>query len=201
MTLPRIPHKQLDATLMRRDAEETVTARKTYAVNPRSLDTPSMATDIITAGYVADIYTSRARAYRSAAQEIPSDTWTKLVCDVESYDVDDEYNTTTGEFTSADGGVYAVTAVCTYEPDIVGFRQCAIYKNAYVDTAGAQTAAVMGGSPPCVNAVAAVSSILVLSPADVISVYTYQDSGTALNTMGGSANTTAIIQRIATILV
>jgi hypothetical protein len=53
------------------------------------------------------------RAYRTAAQSIPSTAWTKVQYNTEEYDIQGEYDHVTNfRFTAAKAGKYLVTAIC-----------------------------------------------------------------------------------------
>jgi hypothetical protein len=139
------------------------------------------------------MFTGRARAYRSAAdQAIAATTWTKVQLDGETYDPGTMYdNAVNYRFTVAAGyaGYFLVAANLTvYGDAAVGFGRAAIYKNGAVAAIGIQ-------NYPVTAAIASlhVEDLLSLADADYIEIYVYLDAAGHVQT--GSIYTWAFFTR------
>ena len=81
--------------------------------------------DVITKRIIKDLvpvagFTSKARAYRgTSVQSIPNNDVTKVQLNAESYDIDDEFDSTTNHrFVAADAGYYLICAQCRLDTGV-----------------------------------------------------------------------------------
>jgi len=127
--------------------------------------------------------------YKSADQSINSGTWTALTFNTEEYDTDSfhDNSTNTSRITipSGKGGKYLFTATVVYnDSSSTGVRSFGIYKNGnpfgqlYL-SAGVSSFYAIGTGSRMLDAVAT----------DYFEIHAYQNSGGALNIIGGQTYT------------
>ena len=135
-----------------------------------------------------------ARAYKQAAsQTIPNVTDTKVILEVEDYDIQGEYNPTTYRFTAKKAGLYIVLAQVFYMP-VVNQKEYEshIYKNGARFKGFAVVA--VGTSYAIISNIA----LVFLAANDYIESYTYQNSGSsAVCSNAGIQNNFMAIAKIA----
>jgi hypothetical protein len=134
---------------------------------------------------------SGCRVYRSTAQSIPGATWTKVQFDTEDYDNQNEYdNSVNYRFTAKIAGVYQVSATVIYTGSAANTRTLTnIYKN------GANFAAGNDSSSVSTSQGQTVGVPIKLEVGDYIEIYTYQSSGSAVNTYT-SNNCFLVVQKM-----
>lgn len=135
-------------------------------------------------------FSSLASVYLSAGQTIPSGTWTKVNFSTESYDVNNEFDTSTYKFTAAEGGYYSITAQVTFSEPIErvgtmvkknGSEIISIYSHNY-------------GSGGGLRGIVATKDVKLVS-GDYIEVFVVQNSGVAQTCQNSAARTFFTIHR------
>jgi len=123
---------------------------------------------------------SRARAYISADQSIPNNSWTKVEFDAEDFDQQSEFDSATNyRFTATVTGYYQVNCRVEFDYHTAGSRGIAIYVNGAVNSYGSS---FMGSA--AIGAL--VNDIVYLTAGQYIEVFVFQDSGGALDLNSGS---------------
>jgi hypothetical protein len=126
----------------------------------------------------------RFRAYLASVQTgIPTGNFTKVLFVNESFDYNNNFNTTNSRYTVAIAGTYAIIAQLTYTSIVANKSyQVAIRKN---NVAINYSASMNGNSTGSFSALA--SEQLVLAVNDYIEIWTYQDSGGTVSLQGEAA--------------
>jgi hypothetical protein len=145
---------------------------------------------------------SRARAYISAAQAIPDNTWTKIQFNAENFDEKSEFDPVTNfEFTAKEEGYYQVNARTEFTLTTLvdgSHISIAIYVNgsvwAYgnslqVSTDGASSKTMVYNNAPVV------SDVVYLQAGQTISIYVYQFTGVSQNLGSGQTRTFVSIHK------
>jgi len=117
---------------------------------------------------------SRSRAYLSTVdQSIPDITWTKIELNAESYDNQNEFDSTTNyRFTATEAGYYFASGKIVYTA-VVDQKNyiVAIYKN------GIRVSQKHTNASGTARAGVAVSDVIYLAEGDYLELWTYHDSG------------------------
>jgi hypothetical protein len=146
---------------------------------------------------------SRARGYRATStQSIASATWTKIQFNAENYDEKSEFDSTTNyRFTAKEDGYYQVNARTRYTITAAGandYLGIAIYVNgtayAYGNNLAIGTSA--GNTDIYSNNAPNVSDSIYLTAGQYIEIFTYQDSGAAMNINFGTAETYVSVHKL-----
>ncbi len=122
---------------------------------------------------------SRCRAKRSADQTMTTNSFTKIQFNAESYDTQNEYDSSTNyRFTAKKGGYYLISAVaCVLTPDNGSRNMILIYKNG-VSVQGTEGEQIPGASQyPRPNTI----DILQLTTNDYVEIFFYHNSATDKN--------------------
>lgn len=130
----------------------------------------------------------KARIFLSASVSIPSAAWTILAFDSENYDVGmmhDPLANTRITIPTSGAGPYLVIAAITFASNATGNRGVRIQKNGAGEVVRDLEAAPSAGSVTTVDA----SDVLLLNPGDYIEIAAWQNSGSALNALGGTDRT------------
>lgn len=126
-----------------------------------------------------------ARVYRSAAQSIPNATDTAVSFDAETRDTNNIHDNATNPsrltVPAGKGGTWRIKAQIRFVPNGTGQRYCIIKKNGATDLASKYEAGTAG-----IETFVDVSDEAVLVAGDYIEIFTYQNSGAALNLEGGT---------------
>jgi len=142
---------------------------------------------------------SKARAYRTGNQDGYYSNWWKVNLNTESYDNNNEFDSTTNyRFTVKEAGYYSITGQVTKQLSSNGWYEAAIYKNG--------SAIVIDVSPFCGNDtgdgnpiydVRHMSDIVYLEKDDYIELYAVNKRGSGnLQVVGGSNRTFLSIHRL-----
>ena len=126
--------------------------------------------------------------FKSASQSISNNTFTAITFNSEDYDTDSFHDTSTNTsritIPSGKGGKYLITGVIIFQDNATNDRTVYLYKNGVSDQElFAQKNA--GGF----NTSNGLSFVKVLDAADYIEVFALQNSGGALNIIGGTLAT------------
>ena len=126
--------------------------------------------------------------YKSANQSINNNTFTAITFNSEDYDTNSFHDTSTNTsritIPSGKGGKYLITGVIIFQDNATNDRTVYLYKNGVSDQElFAQKNA--GGY----NTSNGLSFVKVLDAADYIEVFALQNSGGALNIIGGTLST------------
>jgi len=117
---------------------------------------------------------SAARAYKHAAdQSIPNSTYTKVVLEAESYDIQGEFDPVTNyRFTAKAAGLYLCVGMLDYEPVVdQTIYQMAIYKNGvFFQACNCYSSGTTAGTPLIV-------AVVQLAASDYLEAYALQFSG------------------------
>ena len=116
-------------------------------------------------------------AYGSAATSIPNETYTKVVYNVEDFDTNSNYNTSTSRFTPTVAGYYQINA--SSRLGSMTATQCIflIYKNGDSYIRGASSSISSGFVYPSVSGL-----VYCNGTSDYIEIYIYQNSGSTQGT-------------------
>jgi|GEM_PF-5635820 len=135
---------------------------------------------------------SAARAYRSSNQTIANSTWTKVLFDAESFDTQDEFDSTLGyRFVAKENGYYLVCASVQFAANANNYRSIAIYKNGVVWANGPLV--INNGSATAVRL--GMADIVPMNAGDYVEIWVWQNRGGTLNLNGGSATTYVSIHK------
>ena len=130
--------------------------------------------------------------YRNGNVNIPTITLTKIILNAESYDVQNEFDTTNGTYTASTSGSYLVVAKLRYTTSLVATKR---YMN-YIYRNGVQLVTTglcfAGGDAIYVQNVAIVS----LSADDYLELWTWQNSGAQANIRGLVGHTEMAIYKL-----
>jgi hypothetical protein len=138
-------------------------------------------------------FSSRARAYLSANQSVPTGAFTKILLNAENYDEQGEFdNVTNYRFTAKKAGYYQVNACAVLNLSVDTARLIAfIYKNgAMVARADSQ----MSVANTYVSA--NVSDVIYLAADDYLELYVWHNCGSNRDIYGGSAYTFLSIHKL-----
>jgi hypothetical protein len=127
------------------------------------------------------------RANTITAQTITASTFTKIAYNVEEFDTNGCYDSTTNyRFTPTVAGYYQINANASLGGGTVAYVQCSIYKNGvgYVNGSGIPNNTSVGGM------VTASSLIYLNGSTDYVEFYVWQNSGTSINLQVGGGNNT-----------
>lgn len=141
-------------------------------------------------------FTSAARANRQATQTITTNTETKVQLNVESYDIDGEFDSTTNyRFTATDAGRYQVNANVHWATAVDETSMQAIIKinGSTYASYGAINASGIAGQD------VGISDILNLSADDYVELFCRQNSGSDKNVIGQGTGGAATFMSIARI--
>jgi hypothetical protein len=112
-------------------------------------------------------------ATRSGTQSVTSSTFTKIQYNLEEFDTNSNYDSTTNfRFTPTVAGYYQVNAAVSW-PATSGFSVSIVYKNGSAAKWGSIAAAAGGGTLSTVSAL-----IYLNGTTDYVEAYTYQTGGT-----------------------
>lgn len=135
----------------------------------------------------------RASAYRPAIQSIPNNTWTTIQMSTENFDEGGDFDNSTYTFTVPTGGdgLYLITAQVFWSANGANDFYLDIYKNGTTSIARDSEKSAAGN-----NQTQRVTRIAELSATDTILIRAYQNSGGAVNIVGGQDDTYFDIVRI-----
>jgi len=135
---------------------------------------------------------SAASGYRSGNVAIPTGVVTKIMLNAESYDVQNEFDTTNGKYVASTAGRYLVVAKIRYVTNLVDGKR---YMN-YIFKNGVQLATTglicPGGDAIYIQNVAIIS----LAANDYLELWTYQLSGGAANIRGLEGHTEMSVYKL-----
>jgi len=135
---------------------------------------------------------SAASGYRSGNVAIPTGVVTKIMLNRESYDVQNEFDTTNGKYVASTAGRYLVVAKIRYVTNLVDGKR---YMN-YIFKNGVQLATTglicPGGDAIYIQNVAIIS----LAANDYLELWTYQLSGGAANIRGLEGHTEMSVYKL-----
>lgn len=155
----------------------------TTADNSGILELQSGGTTIATissTGLQTNVGAPAFSAYQSAATSLPNNTATKILFGTENFDTNNNFASST--FTPTVAGYYQVTGKVAFSANGTNSRWVALYKNG---TKVADIAWTQGNS----TNFAEVSGGYLISmngTTDYLELYAYQNSGSTLNTDGGT---------------
>jgi hypothetical protein len=153
-----------------------------HKVDARPADTASADTAIDAPA----VPPAAVSAYGTATFAAPSTTFTKVVFTTEQYDDRDEYDPTTGRFTSMHGGDYLVCA-SVYIPNV--YFEIDLYKNNVRGRAFGVSTGVAGGCQP-----------VRLAAGDYIEVWLYQYGSSSVTINDSPEGTWLTISQVNTIV-
>lgn len=137
------------------------------------------------------------RAYRSTAQSVSSATWTAVSFDAESYDTDGYHDPATNPtrltVPAGRAGTYAVAASVLFAASAAGTKA-----GIRLVLNGVTVLSTQEEPKPAVAATqaVAVADLLSLAVGDWVEVEAYQDTGAALDTSAGTAQTFVAVMRV-----
>jgi len=135
---------------------------------------------------------SASSGYRSGDVTIPSGVYTKIMLNAESYDVQNEFDTTNGKYTASTAGRYLVVSKLRYTSSLVATKR---YMN-YIFKNGAQLATTglcfAGGDAIYVQNVAIIS----LAASDYLELWTWQNSGAGARLRGLEGHTEMSVYKL-----
>jgi hypothetical protein len=136
---------------------------------------------------------SSARAYLGSSQSVPHDAYTKINLDTESWDIQNEFDTTNHRFTVKKAGKYLIIGTIDYSSwsGTGNLMQVHIYKNGNVLT---WSNYVPGNAGYVRDQVVTIAE---LAAGDYIELYTFQNSGASQNLFTGSDRTYLEIYKLA----
>lgn len=140
-------------------------------------------------------FSSKARAYLSSNQSIPSGTDTKVLFDTETFDVDGEYdNTTNYRFTATNAGYYLITSKIMF----INKQSGKIYVNRiYVNGSTCYEQHVISeGTVINYGHSVTLPEIVYLAAGDYVEIFAYQNTGSAVNLSGEIDHTSFAIHRL-----
>jgi hypothetical protein len=131
-------------------------------------------------------FTSRAKAYRNAAQTLSSGAETKIQINAEVYDGDGEFDPTTNyRFTATSAGYYLVIGVIRWATNLDGvdvmaliYKNGAVYSNVKIMFTNTTYMSIM------------ISDVVYLAATNYVELYGYQSSGADADVYGGGADDT-----------
>ncbi len=175
-------------------AGKTITATNDSAINQdvKTTASPTFAgltvTNIITqvSGILSFASQSKARAYCSTNQSIPSTTFTKVLLDTENYDNKAEFDKTTNyRFTATVAGNYSIKAQVDFTANQAGdVLVMYIYKN---NTASVATSVYKAPGAGENTVVATTDNEFAAN--DYVELYVYQSNGVACTLVGATEKT------------
>lgn len=128
---------------------------------------------ITSTGIISTPKQSGFRAERATTNQSVGDaSATVLICNSENYDIQNEYNTSTGVFTAKTAGKYTFSAGVVFENNGTGNRRIFIYKGSS-PIAEMDINAIQGAF----NSVITVSTEIDLAVGNTVSIRVYQNSG------------------------
>ena len=138
------------------------------------------------------VQVSRARAYRtSSTQSIPHAIWTKVELDAETYDAQNEFDSSSNyRFIAKRAGYYLVNASIRYNSPVSGAQYAiGIYKNGVPVTCSINEGQTYALSTN-------ISDIIYLDAGDYLELWTYHESGAAKNIENASKYTFMSIHKL-----
>lgn len=132
-----------------------------------------------------NIFACRVRL--SENQEIPSKTWTKLLFNVEDYDLGDNFNTSSHIFMVSDGGLYEINGNMYIEKlGKNNIFQMGIYINNNLSSLS------IGLSDTTVL----INDCIILDKNDIIELYVYHSNKKSISVIGNNYSNYMYIRRI-----
>lgn len=165
------------------------------AIKIDDLATPDDNTDLNASSTVHGLFPklSGCSAYLENNQSVNSGSTTKILCNIETYDIGGEYdNVTNYRFVAAAAGYYLIIGtICVSALAANKYASCIIQK----DGVGIVEAnEIVGGTASDTRVQAA--TIAYLAATNYIELYCYHTHGSARNVAGGIGNTNLRVQRI-----
>jgi len=111
----------------------------------------------------------KASAYLGAAQDIAKDSWVEVALNTESYDIGNDFNTTTHEFTAPVNGYYLVIGQVTYATPEADKRYWASLN---INNAATPTLYYPAHSSSTSGLGISISSVMFLTATNLLSLYT-----------------------------
>lgn len=138
-----------------------------------------------------------SRIYRATAQSIPTATLTAIAFSTESFDAEDMWiagSPTRLTVPATRAGKWLIVGGVSYVGSLTGLREARIAKNGTDQVINRRTTLAAAGESSFVQATALVEA----AAGNYFELFAYQDSGGALNTVGGFATTWFAAQFVGT---
>ncbi|MEM7179496.1 MAG: hypothetical protein AAF518_01180 [Spirochaetota bacterium] len=124
---------------------------------------------------------------------IPNGVEEKIVFDQKSYDTHSAYNTTTGDYTIPEAGIYSIKVFLQFMKHPVGPRRISIWVNGILVSYGSDLLA----SSNSVNwGICSIEDEFSLKKGDVVTIKAVQDSGAPLGLHNNKAHNRLLIRKV-----